>query len=635
MSPPDLAALHLDDLDGVLVVPPLAHLTWPSLGVHLLQAIAAERGLRVRVVYLTALVARAIGPLRYAALANAPTEWMLGERLLAWRAWDGTPPERAFDDLPLTDTRVGGGAREYLDHLTDGTGHQPTAWGDRYTREALIQAARAAADAIDALADALVQAGVPMVGVTTSFDQTAPALALLRAIKLRNPAIRTLLGGANCEAPMGPAIADLTDAVDHVFCGESEHTFRAFLDDPASAERILTGAPVEDLDAQPGPRFHDYLDQLAAFVPEVLEQGRVWLAYESSRGCWWGEKQHCTFCGLNGLGMAYRMKSPDTVIRDLHALLADSPTRYVAFTDNILPHSFHRTLIPRLADEVEDLHAFYEIKANVSLDRVAAMADAGIKVVQPGIEALSTPILKRMRKGVLARQNLALLRYAHVCGVMVKWNHLFAFPGDTLDEWAGVPELMGRLHHLVPPAGLVYLSIDRFSPYFEQADAFGIRNLEPAGAFRDIFPPDADHDTLAYHFEGQWTSASQDHAPLRKALWDAVQDWRAAWQDGQAPVCQLTPQGPGRWLLIDTRSGQTVARTLTDAQARPALVGGPWDRVPLAEQAVEQGLAVRLDGWCAPVATAPLSALRQAEARWARAEKEPTRTVLGRVSAGW
>ena len=48
------------------------------------------------------------------------------------------------------------------------------------------------------LADALVQAGVPIVGATTSFDQTAPALAQLAAIKARDPAVRTLLGGANC-----------------------------------------------------------------------------------------------------------------------------------------------------------------------------------------------------------------------------------------------------------------------------------------------------------------------------------------------------------------------------------------------------------------------------------------------------
>lgn len=30
------------------------------------------------------------------------------------------------------------------------------------------------------------------------------------------------------------------------------------------------------------------------------------LLYEASLGCWWGEKHHCTFCGLNGTTMKFR-----------------------------------------------------------------------------------------------------------------------------------------------------------------------------------------------------------------------------------------------------------------------------------------------------------------------------------------
>lgn len=634
VTPESLDVLDLDGVDLVLVVPPMAHLSWPALGVHLLQAIGREEGLRVRVVYLTTLVARRVGPLPYAAMANAPSEWMLGERLLAWRAWDGEPPETAFDDLPLDDRRVDGGAVEYLDHMTDGTGHRPRAWGDRYTRSALIAASHIAAEEIDALADALVDARVPMVGATTSFDQTAPAIALHRAIKARNPAIRTLLGGPNCEAPMGEAIAAMTDVVDHVFCGESDEVFRAFLRNPNGAGPIVYGSPVEDLDALPGPRYEDYLAQLRAFVPSVLDEGRVWLAYESSRGCWWGEKQHCTFCGLNGLGMGYRLKSPEVVRTELRDLLEGSPTRYVAFTDNILPHAYHRTLIPTLAEAIPDLHAFYEIKANMTLPQVAALADAGIKVVQPGIEALSTPILKRMRKGVFARQNLALLRYAAACDVLVKWNHLYGFPGDTHEEWAGVAELMGLLHHLTPPAGLVYLSIDRFSPYFEEREAYGISQLEPAGAFREVFPAHADHDRLAYHFIGQWTSASRHDASLHNALHHAIETWRETWRSPDGPpVCTLRPGGRGSWLLVDTRWEETIARPATDAQARAALVGGPWERVPLAEWAVKNRLAARFDGWCVPLATASRQTLLEAEARWSGAQDEGPTMVRRWISA--
>ena len=56
---------------------------------------------------------------------------------------------------------------------------------------------------------------------------------------------------------------------------------------------------------------------------------------------------------------------------------------------------------------------------------------AGISFIQPGIEALSSSLLKLMRKGVSAHQNLALLRYARCAGVHLVWNLLCGFPGDA------------------------------------------------------------------------------------------------------------------------------------------------------------------------------------------------------------
>jgi ribosomal peptide maturation radical SAM protein 1 len=614
--------------DVCLVVPPLGHVTWPALGVHVLQAVAAERSVDVRLAYLNVLFARRVGLLEYAALANAADSWLLGERLLGWRAWDGMDPERAFDDLELerTDQRsAGGGASQYLDHLSDGTGQAPRGWGHAYDRDALIRAAYAAGEAVDALADAIVAAGYPIVGATTSYDQTGPAIALLRAVKERAPHVRTVLGGANCEGGMGDALAALSPHVDHVFSGESEATFLAFLDDVRAGRTpapVLRGTPCEALDALPAPRFDDYLDQLRSWLPEVLEQGQVWLTYETSRGCWWGEKQHCTFCGLNGMGMAYRAKSPEVVLRDLAALSANGATPYVAMADNILPHSFHKTVVPHLAEAAPGMHLFYEVKANLTLDQVGGLADAGIKVIQPGIESLSTPVLRRMRKGVLARQNLALLRYSEACGVMVKWNLLYAFPGDEAADYTALLDMMPRLHHLVPPNGAVHLSIDRFSPYFDHPDQHGITELRPLATYARVFPAHADIEGLAYHFEGTWSSASKDDRAIRNALWDGAEAWHREWLD-DPPVCQLTPQAPGTWLLHDTRGGGSRTRLLTDAQAQAALVGGPWDRIPAAAWAVREGLALALDGWCVPLALAQRGVLEQAEARWARPAAEP------------
>jgi hypothetical protein len=89
-------------------------------------------------------------------------------------------------------------------------------------------------------------------------------------------------------------------------------------------------------------------------------------------------------------------------------------------------------LLPRLSEEFAGIHIFYEQKANLSLDDVLALKQAGISTIQPGIEALSTSLLKLMGKRVQARQNVMLLRYAQIAGVRLMWNLLCGFPNDEL-----------------------------------------------------------------------------------------------------------------------------------------------------------------------------------------------------------
>ena len=116
-----------------------------------------------------------------------------------------------------------------------------------------------------------------------------------------------------------------------------------------------------------------------------------------------------------------------------------------------MPRSYFRTLLPRLAAEVPGLRAFYEQKSNLSLDNVLELKAAGICDIQPGIEALSTSLLKRMDKGVSARQNIALMRYARAVGLSLTWNLLYAFPGDQLEDYEQTLALVPLLRHLNPP----------------------------------------------------------------------------------------------------------------------------------------------------------------------------------------
>src|SRR5438132_10383264 len=64
--------------------------------------------------------------------------------------------------------------------------------------------------------------------------------------------------------------------------------------------------PRVPMDSVPLPSYDEYFERLerATFGPDI--QDTVTLFYEGARGCWWGEKSQCTFCGISSLAMPFR-----------------------------------------------------------------------------------------------------------------------------------------------------------------------------------------------------------------------------------------------------------------------------------------------------------------------------------------
>ena len=464
------------DSDAVLIVPPFADLYRPSLGVHLLQAAAEKTGLRVRILFANLLFSILSGEDLYKAICYGRYAWMWGERIFAATAF-GLPP-----------------LGHQIEKLRQQIASRDHSQGAEVTFDQFAALERKAGPFCSALGERLAALRIPVVGATTTFHQTAASVALLAQVKRARPATLTVLGGANCEGEMARGIASLGAPIDYIFSGECESIFPDFLrravgGEPLPPDRIVRGEPCFDMDSLPEPSFDDYFTQIDNALPSWREDKEVWLPYESSRGCWWGARQHCTFCGLNGETMAFRQKSPDRMIAGVRQLLLRYPTRLIFMIDNILPHSYFRTVLPRLDEELPHVRIFYETKSNLNLEQVQLLRNAGVDRVQPGIEALSSSLLRRMKKGVLARQNLALLRYARATGLALVWNLLCEFPGDQRQDYDATLALLPLIHHLSPPTGVYPVSIDRFSPYFNHPAAYGISHLEPERGYAWTSPP--------------------------------------------------------------------------------------------------------------------------------------------------
>ncbi|CAM5721617.1 RiPP maturation radical SAM protein 1 OS=Streptomyces alboniger OX=132473 GN=CP975_33855 PE=4 SV=1 [Streptomyces alboniger] len=484
-----------------------------------------------------------------------------------------------------TRTRVTAGARTPVQQAAGAR------WAD--FRERILSARDGLRDFCEELIDRHRLAEVDIVGFSSMFAQHVPSIALARLIKERSPRTLVVLGGANCEAPMGSVVAEQVQAVDFVFSGPALNTFGEFL-------RCVLDEDLERADAVPGilserncrdPRFRKaigadrdiddfFLPDYDSFFealeghPELRRTGtsKPMLFFETSRGCWWGQRSHCTFCGLNGQSMDFRSMAPDLAIRQFEWLFGFAPAYTSLFcTDNVMPRNYTRDVFPRLAPP-PGAEIFYEVKLPLSRQDLRAMTDAGVTVVQPGIEALSSSTLKLMGKGTTAFQNLQFLKNCEEFGIKPEWNLLIGFPGEGPEVYRKYVEELRDFVHLVPPHGVYMVRFDRFSPYFKRSDEYGL-DLKPVDYYSLTYPFDnsalAD---LAYFFADQNLAPYMlDAVEWHDELSGLITQWRAArsGEDGAARrELRLVAGDNGRLTVRDSRSGVLQERPVDAATGR-------------------------------------------------------------------
>lgn len=429
-------------------------------------------------------------------------------------------------------------------------------------------------------------ASADVVGFTSMFAQIMPSLGLARVLKDANPRVLTVIGGANCEAPMGlPLLANDT-RIDYVFSGPALVTFPRFVQAVASgdmdacehvagivtrnnfreaAARSSSGAE-RPIDSVVRPDFSEFY---AAFNANCLLKGiDPILLFETSRGCWWGEKAHCTFCGLNGSAMAYRPMNPGSALELLEELIRQAYPwcREFQCVDNIMPLDYLDHVFPRLAPP-PGVRIFFEVKVRLSPSEMRRLAGAGVTLIQPGIEALATSTLKLMKKGTSAFQNVVFLKNCVRSGISPLWNLLIGFPGEEEDVYEKYARDLPKLVHLPPPVGVFPVRFDRFSPYHMRAEEYGL-NLHPSDYYPLTFPFPADSlEDLAYYFSDQTVAPYRIAAGRhRRRLDGLVQAWRAAWADQVPPVLEFDLTSGSR-SVRDTRSGSEVVTRLSATAA--------------------------------------------------------------------
>jgi ribosomal peptide maturation radical SAM protein 1 len=443
---------------------------------------------------------------------------------------------------------------------------------------------------IDELADRLVALQPDLIGFTTTFQQNAASLALARAVKRRNASILTTFGGANCEGSQGQALHRNFDFVDYVVRGEGEVALRRLLTVLKDTERArdqkslagiaglcwrgLDGASVTN--EMPGqglnftkpkpPDFDEYFARFSASTAKRWSEPK--LVVEGSRGCWWGQKHHCTFCGLNGSFMEFRSKSPRAFAEEVLTLVERYQVMDISVSDNILDPQFIEGALPIIAEKGYDLRMFCEIKSNMRKEQLETLLKSGIVLVQPGIESLSANVLKIMDKGVTGCLNVRLLRDAESIGSQLSWNYLWGFPGEEDADYKSIIEQLPSLWHLPPPEGANRIAIERFSPYFEKPE-LGFADIKPARMYPIIYNlPERELNDLAYIFEAPPCGVP---SAVGQELERAISRWRRAYYEGRSRLTFAAIGGS--IVLVSDRDGHAWRTLVIDDSDEVAIFG--------------------------------------------------------------
>lgn len=509
-----------------------------------------------------------------------------------------------------------------------------------------------AAPFVDRVVDEVLARRPRIVGCSSTFQQHCPSLALLRRLSERAPEVVTLLGGSNCEGPMGVTTRREFPWVDFVVSGEAEDLFEDLCRrllvagrevDPAalppgvlgpstaSAAGATGSAPramVRNFDNVPTPDYRDYFDQLdAAGLTGAVAPG---LLAESARGCWWGQKAHCTFCGLVGSSMEFRAKSAARVVDEFHELSRRYGVRTILVVDDIISMGFFDTVLPALAAAEQRVTLFYETKANLTREQMQAFADAGVHWIQPGIESMHQGALDAMLKGNTPWMNVQVLKWAQEMGIRVLWWMLHGIPGEheREDGWyAEIADWLPLLVHLQPPMGMNRIEYHRFSPYTTRPADFGLR-LRAHRSYGYVYPisPESAYG-LAYYFEDEDGIGREGRfdeqggtgdGPGLAALQEVLGRWRRHWgvvAPVGTPIVERPPvlgmiETPGAVTLYDSRPCATASEhTLRGLSRR---VYRACDR---ARTTPSLRRALAADGGSEPAADAVAAAVADLEAR--------------------
>ena len=267
-------------------------------------------------------------------------------------------------------------------------------------------------------------------GFTSKFHQWIPAMVVSKAIKLKSPSAKIIIGGFGSKEAAMEAMK-MNPHFDFATWGEGEYPLLELskqlqngtndFDNVArlfyrknSKITISTTNRSDYLDFHnyPFSNFDDYFEN----YPEPNKEYKIVIPINSSRACSWNK---CKFCDYNS-GYKFRVRSPENIIEEIEFIAKNYKSACFSFVDNdIFIKQQHFEKLLDLMIESRNNHNYdYEFWAemipneNLTSALLKKMQTAGFSQVFIGYDGISDSLLSKMAKSNNFSNNLFFVKFA-------------------------------------------------------------------------------------------------------------------------------------------------------------------------------------------------------------------------------
>ncbi len=428
---------------------------------------------------------------------------------------------------------------------------------------------------------------------TLTYPQITASMALARRLKERYPDKPILFGGAGSQIHDVSAreLLKVYPFLDAGVVGEGEPVLVPLIakllarEEPhdlpgihyrhhGEVKQSTVCAVKHDLNDAYFPNYDEYFQTLKQLDPGTRGMMERVLPIEMGRGCAWGDKMTCKFCAFTFHG-TFRRRSKERVLEEVRHQVeryftpgedrstppaGTTPAFYVV--DDLVTVPMIQEIFPELRKVHPRLRIpFMEVRTALTDKHLDILAEAGVQLIQPGIESMDDGLLEKMSKGTTTFHNLMFMKGCAERGVRVSHNIILGFPDATTEDLQAQVRHLEMIPHLDPPFA-IELSFVRFSPYYHEKEKYGFKNWHADEFYRSIYPDEMDIEAIAYEYQIE-REVPREHQALYRRTMELIRHWQAAW---------MRPQRPYLWFedraLKDGRDGGEKVYSLDDLGVR-------------------------------------------------------------------